>query len=69
MAREAMRSAKPARTVTFAPVHVEEAPVRHDETGARVQLELVLGSARVRVFAGADARMVSELVLAVAGRA
>ena len=58
---------KPLRTVTFASVQVPKKPSLHKEAGGHVQLELVLGSARVRVFAGADARMVSELVLAVAG--
>jgi len=68
-AREGTRSNKPVRTVTFAPVEVAKTPSQADDAGSRVQLELVVGSARVLVFEGADARMVSELVLAVAGRA
>lgn len=56
------------RTVTFAPVQVESGSSKRsaDPGHERAVLELILdGGARVRVLAGADARMVSELVLAV----
>lgn len=56
-------------TVKFTPVQVvkTESTRAGEQTPPRAVLELVLhGSARVRVLDGADVRMVSELVLAVA---
>ena len=63
---------RPRATVKFAPVTVAktETSQRGDDASSRAVLEFVLhGGARVRVLEGADARMVSELVLAVARRA
>ena len=56
-------------TVKFTPVQVvkTESSRVAEQTPTRAVLELVLhGGARVRVLDGADVRMVSELVLAVA---
>jgi transposase-like protein len=56
-------------TVKFAPVRVAKVETERaaDDASSRAVLELVLhGGARVRVLEGADVRMVSELVLAVA---
>jgi transposase-like protein len=54
--------------VKFTPVQVVKTEsLRAEQTPTRAVLELVLhGGARVRVLDGADVRMISELVLAVA---
>lgn len=53
--------------VKFTPVQVAPTRAAPEQSADRAVLELVLhGGARVRVLDGADARMVSELVLAVA---
>lgn len=62
--------AKPQPSITFAPVHVAQSAPPISVASERVQAEVVLGrELRVRVFEGADAVQVAQLIHALTGGA
>lgn len=60
---------KPKALIAFAPVHVANAAPKPVTPTERVMAEVLVRDVRVRVFAGADALQVRDLVKALTGGA